>query len=208
MAAVQAADPQSQGGTGKGDPVVGLLNGDAQTAGSAYKHIPLGAGIHVEQPFGGDAAAIKTEGTFQAHLLPDGEEALQRRVFQVVAGQEGHHVHHGIGVVRAQGGAGGLQPAVLNPQLQRILGEVVDGVVVFLTNHVGMALDEDGRQVFTALGAGFLHKDVEQLIPVALDAVGGGEVHQVLADGLLIVGAVVDLGDLLKITQGVSKKIE
>ena len=202
VAAGKAADLDGDGqpfgllpGQGQGEV------GDLAACAAAAEHA-LGAAVQVDQAAGADAAELQVVGADQAHFLGSGEHALQRRMHQAVIGEHRHHPGHGHAVVGAQGGAVGPQNVAFHHQLDGVLGEIVVDAVVLFAHHVGMALQQQGRQVFTALGAGFCDVYVQRFVAVGVQVVLLGEIQQILADGAFVARAAGDAADVLKIPQG------
>ena len=64
--------------------------------------------------------------------------------------QNGQRNGHAYAVVGSQGGAFGTQPFAVNLGLDRVFVEVELRIVVFLANHVHVALENNGRHFLLA----------------------------------------------------------
>ncbi len=179
------------------------IQGDVRhlAAGATAAEGAFGAAVQVDQPAGFDAVELQVVGADEAHFLRGGEDALQRRMNQVLFCQQRHHPGQGHAVVRAQGGAFGPQDIALYCQFDGVFCEIMLYAPVFFAHHVGVALEHQRRQVFAAFGAGFYNINVQRLIPVGFQAVFLGEIQQILADRPLVARAPGDLADFFKIPQ-------
>ena len=74
-------------------------------------------------------------------------------------------------VVSSQGRALRLEHIALHIELKAVLFKVVDRILVFFADNVGVPLHQYRGQVFTAGSTGFLDIDIVHLIHMAPEAV-------------------------------------
>ena len=75
----------------------------------------------------------------------------------------------------------------------------------YLADHVQMTLQDNSRQVLAALGAGLLDDDVVELVGGVPQAALFTELDNVLSNSFLVLGAVGDGSDILKILHCISR---
>ena len=94
-------------------------------------------------------AALERKRTVHTRLFVHGEERLQRRMNDVLVGQDSHGCSHTYAVVRTEGGAVGGHPlaVVLNVRLDRVFLEVKHAVAVLLRHHIHVPLQDHARMV-------------------------------------------------------------
>ena len=82
----------------------------------------------------------------------------------VVVGQHRQCGRHPDAVIRAQRGAARFHPFAVNVRLDRIFGEVVDGIVVFLRHHIEVRLQHYRFAVFHTGSGAFTNQNVANLV--------------------------------------------
>ena len=81
-----------------------------------------------------------------------------------VVGQHRQRGRHPDAVIRAQRGAARFYPFAVNVWLDRIFGEVVDGIVVFLRHHIEVRLQRYRLAVFHTGSRAFTNQNVANLV--------------------------------------------
>ena len=165
------------------EPVVAFLavlrivfegNLGIEASGTADAELPFLLGIEVDEGLAGEEALLKGLGAVHAGLLGYGEQALYLSHGEIAL-EQGERRRDADAVIGAQRGVLGDHPAVLDHIPDRVLGEIVLDAGILLADHVLVALEHDGRNVFLA-GSGLLgDKDVAGRVGLAGKAAGSGE---------------------------------
>ena len=92
----------------------------------------------------------------------------------------------------------GAHQVPLHEEVQALLFHILGTVGVLLGHHIHMALDHDGGRMLISRRRGFPDDHVVELVPTELQPMGFGKIHQIVADGPGVVGAVGDGAQLLK----------
>ena len=85
-------------------------------------------------------------------------------MLQAAVAQHGQGGSQPNAVIRAQGGATGFDPLAIDPRLDRIFGEVMDGIIVLLRHHIQMRLQGNGFAVFKPRRGGFTDQNIAGFI--------------------------------------------
>ena len=85
-------------------------------------------------------------------------------MYDVVISQHCQRRSHTDAVIRAQGGAARFDPLAIDIRLNRIFGEVMNGVVVFLRHHIKVRLQNNRFTVFHTGRGGLTNQNVANLI--------------------------------------------
>ena len=119
-------------------------------------------------------------------------------MYHAVISQNGQSGRHTDTVIRTQRGATGFYPFAINIRLDRIFGEVVNGVVVFLRDHIQVRLQNDRFTVFHACGSGFANQDITDLIALDVETFFLGPAQNVFSELLFMIGRMRNRTDFGK----------
>ena len=155
-------------------------------SGAADEQLALILRVEVDQDAAGEEVRFKGEGSVESGLLRGGEEALYPAVGQFLVLQHGQLGSYAYAAVGSESGVLGYQPSVLHHCLDGVLGEIVLDPAVLLADHVGVALEDEGRGVLPAGGGGYGDEDIAGLIGPAVHAAVGGKLLEVSDDVLLV----------------------
>ena len=108
-------------------------------------------------------------------------------------------VCHGNAVVAAQGGAVGPDVLAVGAEIKTVLREINGTVLGLFSDHIHVALENNGGMMLVTDGAVLVNDDVVGLVLIILQAVVLGEADQPVADLLRVGGAVWDGAELFKI---------
>ena len=81
-----------------------------------------------------------------------------------IVGQHRQRGGHTDAVIRAQGGAARFNPLAVDVRLNRVFGEVVDGIVIFLRHHIEVRLQNYRLAVFHTGSRAFTNQNVANLV--------------------------------------------
>ena len=143
---------------------------EVDTACTTHVDLTFFFGVGVDQDFSLQPVGLQTESAIHACLFSHGQQHFQRAVRQAVVSQHRQRRSHTDAVVRTQRGAACFYPLAVNPGLNRVFREVMNGVVIFLRHHVQMRLQRNRGTVFHACGGGLTNQDVADLIALTPEA--------------------------------------
>ena len=130
------------------------------TACAADEDLTIVLGVEIDELFAIEASVLEAESTCETCLLVHRKESLQCRVLQGVGGDSCQHKRHTDTVVCAKGCALSFDEVAIDIGVDRVVVEVVHGVVVLLADHIHMRLEDNARFVFVARGSRFAHDDI------------------------------------------------
>ena len=186
MAAQQAADPDPEDASGLlGTSAVNGQN-HIRAARASDSEGAFRLGVHVEHPASRDFRGVQGLGTLQADFLICRKDTFQGGVGDLAAVQNGQHHGDRDAVIAAQCGTVRRQPVTFHQGPDRIPGHVSITTGRCFTDHIHMALKDQGRR-FLASGGG--RREDDHIAPVIFDAlviVAGRKFDQEVADSLCI----------------------
>ena len=162
--------------------------GEVHSAGTTDADFAVVLRVEVEQDVATEPVLLELEGAGHACLFIDGEQKLQRRVWNVVRLHHGKHGGHPQSIVGSEGGAFGLDPVVVHGHPDAFGVEIERRVVVFLVDHVHMALEDDRLAVLHA-GCGWLaNEHIADGVGFDLEAGLFGQAGDPLTNSLFLPG--------------------
>lgn len=117
-------------------------------------------------------------------------------MLNAVVGQHRQGGGHADAVIGAQRGAARFHPLAGDIRLDRILGEVVHGVVILLRHHVQVRLQRHRLAIFHAFGGRFAQQDIADLIALGVQVLFFGPGEDVLRQRFFMIRRVRDRTDL------------
>ncbi|MOA23760.1 hypothetical protein D3C78_1444020 [compost metagenome] len=105
---------------------------------------------------------------------------------------------HADAVVGAQRGAARFDPLTVDIRLNRIFGEVVHGVVIFLRHHVQVRLQGNRLAVFHAFGGRLAQQDIAYLVTLGVQVFLFGPFEDVLRQRFFMIRRVWNRADFGK----------
>ncbi|MNG65265.1 hypothetical protein D3C79_235260 [compost metagenome] len=119
-------------------------------------------------------------------------------MFDAVVSQYRQRGSHADAVVGAQRGAARLDPLAVDIRLNRILGEVVHGVVIFLRHHIQVRLQGNRLTVFHAFGGRLAQQDIAHLIAFGMQILLFGPCEDVLCQRFFMIRRMRNRADFGK----------
>ena len=161
-----------------------------QAAGAGHGEHALLLGVQIQQPPSLQVGAVQRHGAVHARLLVHGDDGLQRGMGQGIIGQNGENGRHGDAVVTAQRCLFRPDVVAVCGQIQPLAGHILGAVLRLGTDHVHVALQNNGSGALIA-GGGVLPDDnvVAVLLPVP-QAQLPGHGHAQVADDPGVAAAV------------------
>ena len=170
-------------------------------AGAADAEITFVLVIQVDEGLARDEVLFHGAGAVESRLLGNREQTFHARMRQRVIVQDGHRRSHADAVVGTERRVVGNHPAVFDHIVDRIFGEVEIRRTLLLAHHVGMALEDNRRMIFIALGGRLGNHHVAHFVGLARQAARGRELLQVGDNLFLMSGFAGNPGDFLEETQ-------
>ena len=202
VAAEEAFDVDGDGLTGEGLPGERTGHGVVHAAGTADGGDALVFGVEVQHEAAVELRIVEHVGAEQADFLIGREDTFEGRVGQRVVVEQRHHGGVGDSVVAAEGGAVRGEPAVFGDiHVDAFVLKVVVTAVDFLADHVHVSLQDDGRFSFAAVLAGLLDDDVQRLILVHFQTAVLRELHEEVADLLVVERAAGDCTEVFEVPE-------
>ena len=175
-----------------------IFEGDVgiEPAGAAHIQLAFGLRIEVQQDIAAEQAFFQPEGTVHTGLLGCGKQGFEGAVHQRVVLQHGKDRRGADAVVGPERRAVGRDPFAVDVGVDGVFGEVELLIVVLLGHHVEVRLQDDALAVFHPFRGGLADIDVVRSVLLAFQSPGLGEIHDVLADLLLVRRGARDADDL------------
>lgn len=177
---------------------VGEIGSGVDAACAAYEDLAVVFRIEVQKHRAADHILAEVLGSFEADLLVDGEESLNRTVNQILVDHHGHSGGAADAVVGAESGALGLNPLAVDISLDRVFHKIMAYVAVLLGNHVHVGLKDHRRGVLMTGSGRLAHHYVAHLVGLNLDAVVVGEFYEKIPDLLFMAGGTRNFRDFIE----------
>ena len=171
------------------------------TARTACGHNAELLAVKVQHPPRGQERVVKRVRAVHSDLLRRGEQAFIGGVGGQFAVQKRQHHGNGNAVVAAERSSPRAQILPVNPQLQRVVQEVVHRVAVLFAYHVGVSLQQQRRGAGTVGGGGSFDEHV--VLPVAgmLQTARRRKRAKVVGNAGFVVRTARNRADFLKVTE-------
>ncbi len=182
---------------GRERTIVGECAHSVDTSGTSDEYLGIVFGVEIEQDRSGNHVALKTEGTGHAGFLVDSHERFERTVHRVWIGHYGERRSHTYSVVGSERGAFGTHPVAVDHSGDGSVVEV-ERLVVALTHHIHVALEYHRRSILMTRSGGRRDDHVAHLVGLGLKIVLLGEIEQIAAYFLLLLGRTGHLRDLIE----------
>ena len=154
--------------------------------------------VGVDQDVRLQPVRLQTERAVHARFFGHGQQHFQRTVLNAVVGQHGQRRGHTNAVIRAQRGAACFHPVAVDVRLNRVFGEVVNGVVVLLWHHVQVRLQHNRFTVFHPCGSRFADQNVANLVTFSMQTFFLRPAHNMFGKLFFMVGRVWNGADFRK----------
>ena len=179
----------------------GQMTVGPHTTGAGNGKHALDLRIQVQQFLTLQIGTVQREGTVHAHFLIHGEHRLDRRMRQRVVRQYRQDHSHGNPVVSAQRGFVRPDPLTVRHQIQALDSHILGAVIGLGTDHVDVALQNNGRRVLISGRGIFPDDDIVAGLLTVPQAQFPGKAHAHVADDLGIAAAVGYGTELFKIVK-------
>ena len=174
------------------------IGGEVDPPRATHVDLTFFFGVGVDQNICLQPVSLQTKRTVHARFFGHGQQNFQRAVNHAVIGQNGQRRGHTDTVIRTQRGATGFHPFAVNIRLDRIFGEVVNGIVVFLRHHIQVRLQNNRLAVFHSCGSGFANQDITHLIALDVETFLLGPTQNMFSELLFMVGRMRNRTDFGK----------
>ena len=124
-------------------------------------------GIKVDQYLGVEKAGFECDCSVKAGLLRNGEKTFNPAEGHVAV-QDCKFCCHSYSAICSERCVRGNHPAVFDYILDRVFPEIMFNTLVFLANHVRVALQDNTRKIFLAAGSLLDNQDITSLVCFAL----------------------------------------
>ncbi|MNT09176.1 hypothetical protein D3C72_1439500 [compost metagenome] len=111
-------------------------------------------------------------------------------MLNAVVSQHSQRRRHTNTVICTQRGAACFDPLAINVGLNRIFGEVVFGVVIFLRHHVQVRLKHNRFAVFHTGGGRFTNQNIAYLVTLRVQAFFLRPAHNMFGKLFFVIGRV------------------
>ena len=159
-------------------------------AGAAHVDLTLFFRVGVDQNVRLQPVRLQTERAVHACFFRHGQQHFQRTVLNAVVRQDRQSRRHTNPVICTKGRAARFHPVAIDVRLDRVFGEVVNGVVVFLWNHVQVRLQHNRFTVFHACGRRFADQNVANLVAFSMQTFFLRPAHNMFGKLFFMVGRV------------------
>ena len=198
MSPGQAGKRNFQGLPGKGDLGHRQRKVCADAAGTAHRSIALLLAVQIDHTACRNQTVIKSLCAVQAHFFPRSKKALNRGMGFHGAIQHSQHGSHRHAVIRAERGSVCPEPSVFQNQADGILFKIMRYIHVFFAHHIGMALQQKGRLVFSSLTAVFAYKHIIFLIADTEKLPRHGKMLNIIGNSLFVARTARNRADFFK----------
>ena len=199
VAALETINSQTDAGAVDSTALASQGDGSGSTTCAGNGEDALFLGIDVDQGAALQIVQVDDRSAQHANLLVNGDDDFQRRMGNGGVGHQSQSKGNGNAIVAAQSGALGVDIAAIVGDIQALGGHIDGAVGILLADHVHVALDDDGIVILVAAGAILENDHIVGLVLAVAQAVLLGVVHQIVADGLGVAGAMGNGADLLEI---------
>ncbi len=165
---------------------------------AAHVDLTFFFGVGVDQNVCLQPVRLQTERTVHARFFGHGQQHFQRTVFNAVIGQHRQRRSHTNAVIRTQRGAARFHPFAVDVRLDWVFSEVVNGVVVFLWNHVQVRLQNHRLAVFHTRGGRFADQNVANLVALSVQTLFLRPAHNMFGKLFFVIGRVRNRADFGK----------
>ena len=133
---------------------------------------------------------LQTKRAIHACFFGHGQQHFQRTVFNAVICQHRQRGSHADAVIRTERGAARFNPFTVYIRANRIGGEIVYCVVIFLRHHIKVCLQNYRLAVFHASGGWFTDQNVANLVAFRMQPLFFRPAHNVTGELFFMVGRV------------------
>ncbi len=140
------------------------VRGEVDTPRTAHVNLTFFFGVGVDQDIRLQPVGLQAKRAVHTGFFRHGQQHFQRAVNHVVVSQYRQRGSHADTVVGAQGGAARFDPLAVDVRLNRVLSEVMNGIVVFLRHHIEVRLQHNRFAVFHTGSRAFTNQNVANLV--------------------------------------------
>ena len=140
------------------------VRGEVDPTRAAHVNFTLFFGVGVDQDIRLQPVGLQAKGAVHTGFFRHGQQHFQRAMNNVVVSQHRQRGSHADTVIGAQSRAARFDPLAVDVRLNRVLSEVVNGIVVFLRHHIEVRLQHYRFAVFHTGSGAFTNQNVANLV--------------------------------------------